>query len=141
MKVRIKKLNPAARMPTRGTAGAGGYDLYSTKSMILYQDQPAKIPTGIAAEIPEGYAGFIITRSSVALGGVHVSMTLIDCDYRGEIFVTATKCAGDSDHANIYAGDRVAQLYVIPLPSLEFEWADELSETARGAGGYGSTGR
>lgn len=55
MKVRIKKLNPAARMPTRGTSGAGGLDLYATKAMMIYQDVPAKIPTGIAIEIPAGH--------------------------------------------------------------------------------------
>lgn len=140
MKIKVKKLHPAARMPTRGTSGAGGLDLYATKAMMIYQDVPAKIPTGIAIEIPAGHAGFIMTRSSTALKGVHISQTLIDSDYRGELFITATKYCGDSDHFNVNVGDRVAQLYIIPLPELELEWADELSETARGASGYGSTG-
>ena len=141
MKIRIKQLHPAARMPARGTAGAGGLDLYAVKDMMFLEGRPTKVPTGIAIEIPAGHAGFIMTRSSTALAGVHVSQTLIDSDYRGELFITATKYCGDSDHFNVYTGDRIAQLYIVPLPGVEFEWADELSETSRGAGGYGSTGR
>lgn len=140
MKVKIKKLHPAARMPTRGTSGAGGLDLYAVKDMMLLEDTPTKVPTGIAIEIPAGHAGFIMTRSSTTLKGVHISQTLIDSDYRGELFITATKYCGDSDHFNVFTGNRIAQLYVIPLPELELEWSDELSETERGTGGYGSTG-
>lgn len=141
MKVKIKKLHPAARMPTRGTSGAGGLDLYAVNDMMLLEDTPTKVPTGIAIEIPAGHAGFIMTRSSTALKGVHISQTLIDSDYRGELFITATKYCGDSDHFNVFTGDRIAQLYVIPLPELELEWSDELSESVRGEDGFGSTGR
>lgn len=141
MKVKIKKLHPATRMPTRQTSGAGGLDLYAVKDMMLLEDTPTKVPTGIAIEIPAGHAGFIMTRSSTALKGVHISQTLIDSDYRGELFITATKYCGDSDHLNVFTGDRIAQLYVIPLPELELEWSDELSETVRGEDGFGSTGR
>ena len=128
MQIRVKKLHPKAKLPTRGTSGAGGLDLYAVKDMMLLEDTPTKVPTGIAIEIPTGHAGFIMTRSSTALKGVHISQTLIDSDYRGELFITATKYCGDSDH-------------FIPLPELELEWSDELSETDRGEGGYGSTGR
>lgn len=141
MKVKIKKLHPAARMPTRQTSGAGGLDLYAVKDMMLLEDTPTKVPTGIAIEIPAGHAGFIMTRSSTALKGVHISQTLIDSDYRGELFITATKYCGDSDHFNVFTGDRIAQLYVIPLPELELAWSDDLSETGRGEDGFGSTGR
>lgn len=141
MKVKIKKLHPAARMPACATSGAGGLDLYAVKDMMLLEDTPTKVPTGIAIEIPAGHAGFIMTRSSTALKGVHISQTLIDSDYRGELFITATKYCGDSDHFNVFTGDRIAQLYVIPLPELELEWSDEPSETDRGEDGFGSTGR
>ena len=116
-------------------------EVQSEQQKVKPESVTAKIPTGIAIEIPAGHAGFIMTRSSTALKGVHISQTLIDSDYRGELFITATKYCGDSDHFNVNVGDRVAQLYIIPLPELELEWADELSETERGTGGYGSTGR
>lgn len=141
MKIKIKKLHPDAKMPTQGTTCAGGYDLYASQGVMLLKDVPTKVPTGIAIEIPEGHAGFIMTRSSTALKGVHVSQTLIDADYRGELFITATKTSGFYDRYDVKIGDRIAQLFVVPLPALEFEWADELSETERGTGSYGSTGR
>lgn len=146
MKIKIKKLRENAVIPHRGTSGAGGVDLYCTEDCILHKGVPTKLPTGLAFEIPEGYAGFIMTRSSTALKHIHVSNTLIDSDYRGEVFVTATHEGqwGTDVYIPCYsvkADDRLAQLYIIPLPELEFEEVDELSETARGAGGYGSTGR
>lgn len=150
MKIKIKKLRENAVIPRRGTNGAGGFDLYCTEDCKLEKDIPTKLSTGLALEIPEGHAGFIMTRSSTALKHVHVSNTLIDSDYRGEVFVTAThegqyvvvgNVCKAVDTYYVKAGDRLAQLYIIPLPEIEFDVVDELSATARGTGGYGSTGR
>lgn len=150
MKIKIKKLRGNAVIPHRGTSGAGGVDLYCTEDCTLWKGVPTKLPTGLAFEIPKGHAGFIMTRSSTALKHVHVSNTLIDSDYRGEVFVTATHeghwegVGGVNGYVDTYcvkAGDRLAQLYIIPLPEIEFEEVNELSETTRGIGGYGSTGR
>ena len=137
MRLRFKKLISGAKLPTRGSAGAGGIDLYCCGGCKLYHNYK-RVPTGIAVEIPTGYVGLLITRSSTALDDIDVSTTVIDSDYRGQLFVTArTKRAG----CELTHGQRIAQLVILPLPHFTPEWADELSATARGTGGYGSTGK
>lgn len=136
MKLKVKALREGAKLPTRGTTGSAGLDLYCSEITML-DERPQRVPTGIAIEIPEGYVGLIQTRSSAALCGVTVFTTVVDSDYRGELFVTA-KYDG---YITYEAGTRLAQLVLLPLPAFEPEWADELSDTARGSGGYGSTGK
>ena len=135
MKLKVKALREGAKLPTRGTTGSAGLDLYCVENTPLTQE-PRKVPTGIAIEIPEGYVGLIQTRSSAALFGITVFTTVVDSDYRGELFVTA-KASGKTVAG---AGSRLAQLVLLPLPVFEPEWAEELSKTERGSGGYGSTG-
>ena len=136
MKLKVKALREGAKLPTRGTELSGGLDLYSDFDGLL-KEYPQKVPTGIAVEIPAGYVGLIQTRSSSALNGIEVFTTVIDADYRGELFITAK-----SHYIKpIDKGQRIAQLVILPLPEFTPEWADELSETARGSGGYGSTGK
>ena len=135
MKLKVKALREGAKLPTRGTELAGGLDLYCHFDVLL-KEYPEKIPTGIAIEIPAGYVGLIQTRSSSALNNIMVFTTVVDADYRGELFITAK-----SDSFRLVTkGQRIAQLVLLPLPMFEPEWADELSETERGTGGYGSTG-
>ena len=135
MKLKVKAMREGAKLPTRGTELAGGLDLYCHGPWPLFTS-PGKIPTGIAVEIPAGYVGLIQTRSSAALKDITVFTTVVDADYRGEIFITAK-----ADRIRpIGKGQRIAQLVLLPLPAFEPEWADELSETERGSGGYGSTG-
>ena len=136
MKLKFKKLHNEANLPTRGTAWAGGLDLYCCGSYEL-NGSYTLIPTGVAVEIPEGYVGLLITRSSTALSGIDVSTTVIDADYRGQLFITAR---AKSVSGKVTHGQRIAQLVILPLPMFEPEWAEELSKTARGSGGYGSTG-
>ena len=137
MRLRFKKITHGAKLPTRGTAGAGGIDHYCCGGCKLYHNYK-RIPTGVAVEIPTGYVGLLITRSSTALNDIDVSTTVIDSDYRGQLFITARsqKACCEVTH-----GQRIAQLVILPLPSFTPEWADELSMTTRGAAGYGSTGR
>lgn len=137
MRLRFKKITHGAKLPTRGTAGAGGIDLYCCGGCKLYHNYK-RIPTGVAVEIPTGYVGLLITRSSTALNDIDVSTTVIDSDYRGQLFITARsqKACCEVTH-----GQRIAQLVILPLPAFTPEWADELSMTTRGAAGYGSTGR
>ena len=137
MKLKFKKVRNEAKLPTRGTAGAGGVDLYCCGSYML-NGSYTLIPTGVAFEIPTGYVGLLITRSSAALNEIDVSTTVIDCDYRGQLFITARAKSGNGE---VTHGQRIAQLVILPLPAFEPEWADELSETVRGSGGYGSTGK
>lgn len=137
MKLKFKKITHGAKLPAQGTAGAGGIDLYCCGSYML-NGSYTLIPTGVAVEIPEGYVGLIITRSSTALNDIDVSTTVIDSDYRGQLFITARTKSGSIE---VTHGQRIAQLVILPLPAFKPEWADELSETARGSGGYGSTGK
>ena len=135
MKLKVKAMREGAKLPTRGTELAGGLDLYCHFDVLL-KEHPEKIPTGIAIEIPAGYVGLIQTRSSSALKGLTVFTTVVDADYRGELVITVKA----DDLTLITQGQRIAQLVLLPLPAFEPEWAEELSETERGTGGYGSTG-
>lgn len=147
--VKTKKLTDDARLPTKGTEGAACFDLYASETVILEsRGGRRKIPTGIAMEIPDGYCGRIYSRSSSFLKGLDVGSLVLDNDYRGEIFVMCGYDAGNTEVERgraetyvIHAGDRVAQIKIERLELTEFEVVEELSNTARGAGGYGSTGR
>lgn len=148
IRVKFKKLHPDARIPAKGTGGAACFDLYAVEDTVLGNRAPRKkVRTGFAIEIPEGYCARIYSRSSSFLKGLDVGSLVCDSDYRGEIFVM---CGYDSSHAaepedyaayRIRKGDRIAQIKLEQLISTEFVEVDELSATARGTGGYGSTGR
>ena len=144
MKVKIKLLDERATLPTYGTDFAAGADLYNL------QGEEVKIPshatvlihTGISLEIPEGYCGLIFARSGLATKrGLAPAnkVGVIDSDYRGEIMVALHNHT--DKEAAIEGGERVAQLAIVPYLKAEFEISDELCDTARGAGGFGSTGR
>ena len=150
MKIKIKRLHPDAKMPTRGTAFAAGFDLYATEETELLYGVPVMVPTGVAFEIPEGYVGVVYSRSSTAKKGIVITPLLVDSDFRGEVFVLANLLSGlgqlpglglYSKPYHVKAGDRIAQMRIEKLIETEYEWAEELSETERGCGGYGSTGR
>lgn len=143
MKVNIKKLNPGAVIPSYGSEFAAGADLHACISgeVSVAPHQTVVIPTGIAMELPVGYAGFIYARSGLAtkrsLAPAN-KVGVIDCDYRGEVKVALLN---HSDIPQTVApGERIAQLVIAPYVTAEFEWAEELSSTVRGSGGFGSTG-
>ena len=160
MQIRFKKLTPAAREPFHGTAFSAGYDLYAASmrrigDTIIYG-------TGMAVEIPHGYFGGVYARSSIYLTGLEMAggVTVVDSDYRGEIFVLFRDLRRSVSEKNALCkflretgqakrihmlrpykiGDRIAQLIVQPYNELDFLLAQSLSSTARGVGGYGSTG-
>ena len=142
MIVRIKKLNENATLPTYGTEYSAGADLYNlNEAVTIPAHKNVLIHTGLSAEIPEGYAGLIYARSGLAskrgLAPAN-KVGVVDADYRGEIMV-ALHNHSDID-ATVDAGERVAQLVVTPFLKVEYQLADELSDTVRGAGGFGSTG-
>ena len=142
MIIRIKKLNENATVPTYGTEYSAGADLYNlNEAVTVPAHKTVLIHTGISAEIPEGYAGLIYARSGLAskrgLAPAN-KVGVVDADYRGEIMV-ALHNHSDID-ATVDAGERVAQLVVTPFLKVEYQLADELSDTVRGAGGFGSTG-
>ncbi len=141
MKIRFKKLDNRAIPPTYGTEYSAGADLYSIDGTEIPAGQTLLIHTGIAAEIPEGYCGLIFARSGLATKrGLAPAnkVGVIDADYRGEIMVALHNHGTDS--AKIAAGERIAQLAIIPFLKAEYEECEELSETVRGEGGFGSTG-
>ena len=143
MKVRIKKLNENAVIPTYAKDGDAGMDLVAT-SIISTTSTQITYGIGLALEIPKGFVGLIFPRSSVRKTRLMLSncVGVIDSGYRGELQATFNKINQDSVSENDYkVGDRIAQIMIIPHPSIEFEEADELSDTERGDGGFGSTGK
>ena len=143
MKIRIKKLRKDAKLPTYGTEYSAGADLYNLdEAVTIPASKTVLIHTGVALEIPEGYCGLIFARSGLAskrgLAPAN-KVGVIDADYRGEIMV-ALHNHSDAD-ATVEAGERIAQLAIVPFLKAEFDECDELSDTVRGAGGFGSTGK
>ena len=142
-KLRVKKLYPSAQIPQRGSQYASGFDLFACierDGSILVGRCPKLISTGIALEIPPGYDVQVRPRSGLSSKGVGVAFGTIDSDYRGEIMVTMY-LFGDYSSFKINHGDRIAQLVIGRLADVSVEEVEELSETKRGAGGHGSTGR
>lgn len=144
MKLNVKKLNENAVVPTRGTDKSVGYDLYACvdNDVTIKAHSTVKIGTGLAIEIPEGYGGFIFARSGLACKeGLAPAnkVGVIDPDYRGE-FIVALHNHTDADHV-VVPNERIAQLAILPFLIVEFNEVDCISETTRGDGGFGSTGK
>lgn len=140
MNVNIKLIHPRARLPTYAKPGDAGADLHAVESVRLRYGEPVVIPFGFAMELPEGYEAQIRPRSSMSKSGIYVATGTVDSGYRGIVGATLTliKPGGDFE---IYIGDRVAQMVVCPVTKASFRIAKELSVTARGEGGFGSSGR
>ena len=144
MLVKIKKLKETAIIPTRGSLSSAGYDLYACleSSVIIHPGQTIKISTGLAMELPEGYVGLIYARSGLACKkGLAPAnkVGVIDADYRGEIMVALHNHS--SEPVTVENGERISQLVITPFLQVAFNETDELSDTVRGEGGFGSTGR
>ena len=144
MELRIKKLDERAITPTYGTEYSAGADLYALADadITIPAGKTVLIHTGLSLEIPEGYAGLIFARSGIATKrGLAPAnkVGVIDADYRGECMVSLHNHS-DKDEV-IASGERVAQLVIVPFLKAEFVECDELSETVRGSGGFGSTGK
>ena len=142
--MRIKFLNDRAQMPTNGSKYAAGYDLYAANEnpVIVYPGTCEKIGTGLAMEIPVGFFGAIFARSGLATKqGLRPAncVGVIDSDYRGEVIVAIHNDSNES--RQIAPGERIAQLVLLPYGIVDcFEVVDELEDTDRGEGGFGSTG-
>ena len=143
MKVKIKKLKDTAVIPTYGTDFSAGADLYNADGEITVEPHSTVfVHTGLSAEIPEGFCGLVFARSGLACKrGLAPAnkVGVIDSDYRGEIMVALHNHADTP--ATVLAGERVAQLVITPFLKAEFELSEDLSDTVRGEGGFGSTGR
>ena len=144
MKVKIKKLNENATIPTYGSPYAAGADLYACidGTEAISPSETKLIKTGLAIELPIGYAAFIYARSGLAskrgLAPAN-KVGVVDCDYRGEIMVALHNHSDKIQ--SIEPGERIAQMVIAPYITAEFEESEALSDTVRGEGGFGSTGK
>jgi len=140
MKVKIKRLHPMATIPSYAKTGDAGLDLTVTEVESLgYPEYRFKF--GVSVEIPAGYVGLLFPRSSIYKTGMSFTnaVGVIDSGYRGEI-MAIMRDQGDYRTIGYHVGQKAAQLIIIPYPQIEFEEVDRLSESERGAGGYGSSG-
>ena len=142
--IKVKKLRPGAHLPTYGTEFSAGADLYACleEPVTIAPGETKKIPTGLSMEIPIGCAGLIYARSSLGTKqGLAPAnkVGVVDSDYRGEFMIFLHNHGSQTQ--TVSHGDRVAQLLVTPVFTPGFEEADELTDTVRGAGGFGSTGK
>ena len=142
--IAVKKLDERAVLPTYGSEFSAGADLYALldEEIVIGVGETKLVRTGLAMEIPEGYAGLIYARSGLAskrgLAPAN-KVGVVDADYRGEVMVALHNHS--TVEQTISAGERIAQLVVTPFLKATFEEADELNETVRGEGGFGSTGK
>jgi dUTP pyrophosphatase len=147
MEINIKRLNEHAVIPTYGSKEAAGADLYAlvhndTNIVEILPHETAFIGTGLSMEIPEGYVGLVYARSGLACKqGLAPAnkVGVIDSDYRGEIMVALHNQSNETKM--ITTGDRIAQLIVQPVQQFTFNEVDELNDTERSGGGFGSTGK
>ena len=140
--IRFQKLHPEAQLPSRAQPGDAGLDLRSVADVQVAPGERAMVPTGLAVAIPEGHAGLVLPRSGLASRqGLTLANSpgLIDSGYRGEVMCAVVNL--DREHpVHISSGDRIAQLVVVPVDMSEAQWAETLTDTERGTGGFGSTG-
>ena len=140
--VPVKRLDETLDMPAYAYVGDAGLDLRSAEDIVLKPFERKLVSCGIAIAIPEGYAGFVMPRSGLAIKhGISIvnSPGLIDSNYRGEIKAILVNLDPNDDF-QIKHGDRIAQLVILEVPPVTLEEVDELSQTTRGAGGFGSSG-
>jgi dUTP pyrophosphatase len=136
--LKFKKLHPAAKLPTRGSQHAAGLDLHSIEDITITAGKRAVVKTGLSVAIPLGFYGRVAPRSGLAVDyGIDVLAGVIDADYRGEIICILINHGELSVH--IEAGRRVAQLVIESIITPQPAWADNLDETERGSGGFGSS--
>lgn len=140
MILKIKKLRADARIPSYAHPWDAGMDIYSCEDKKLLPQEQANISTGIAMEIPDGYVGLVWDKSGLsAKHGLKTLAGVIDAGYRGEVFIIMANVGNDAH--TFKKGEKIAQMLIQKIEQPEFKEVDELSETSRGTGGFGSTGK
>jgi deoxyuridine 5'-triphosphate nucleotidohydrolase len=138
--INFTRLHPDATLPTRGSERSAGLDLYSCVEVTLGPGEFKPVNTGVAVAIPEGFYGRVAPRSGLAFKhAIDTLAGVVDSDYRGEIVCILINHGPEAFALKV--GDRIAQMVIEAIIRPEPKWADQLEETARGAGGFGSTGR
>lgn len=141
VKIPLRRLDPDLPIPRHARTGDAGVDLYAREAVVLAPGERRLVPTGVAVAIPDGHAGIVTPRSGLALRwgiGIVNAPGVVDSGYRGELAIILINLG--SEPVPIERGDRIAQLLVVPVSSLEFEPVEDLEESDRGAAGFGSTG-
>jgi dUTP pyrophosphatase len=141
LRVKLQRLTPAARKPKKGPEGAAYYDLYAAQDAKVYPGRTRAVTTGWNIEVPFGWFLDIRPRSGMALKGVTVNNApgTVDADFRGELMIILHNHS--SDDWDVKVGDRIAQCALMPVVECDFVIRGKLSQTKRGTGGYGSTGK
>lgn len=141
MRIRVKKISPGARLPAYSHPGDAGMDLFAAEEVVLGAGEVKAVPTGVRMAIPEGYVGLIWDKSGISLQGVHRLAGVVDAGYRGEVMVVMANL-GKKPYV-FKQGQKVAQMLIQPVQAVEVidVGDDELDETPRGEGGFGSTGQ
>lgn len=141
MNIKLLRVSPNAKLPTKGTKGSAYYDLYAAEDVYLLSGGIWLVTTGWNIEVPEGWFLDIRPRSGLATKGITINNSPgdVDADYRGELKIILINLSGAA--YVIHTGDRIAQCALMPIVESVFTEVSKLSETARGEGGYGSTGR
>jgi dUTP pyrophosphatase len=143
VEILVQRLDDGLPPPERAHPGDAGFDLRSTVDLVLAPGERALVPTGVAVAIPHGFAGLVQPRSGLAARhgvGIVNAPGLIDSGYRGEIKVIAINL-DRTEPFEIHRGDKIAQIVFYPVPEAKLREVDELPESERGAGGFGSSGR
>ena len=138
LNVKVKRIHAAARLPERGSNWSAGADLFCLEAFTLQPRERKSVPTGVAVEIPPGWYGRVAPRSGLAARhGIDTLAGVVDADYRGELLVLIVNTSDTS--VSFGAGERIAQLVIERAAVCNYVWVDELSDSERGAGGFGST--
>ena len=139
-KIKVVRVHDEARLPQYAHDGDAAFDLFSTKTMVFRSGTAHSVPTGIKLEIPNGYAGLIWAKTGLAIKhGLKVLGVVIDSGYRGEVMVGMTNLT-DNEYS-LEKGEKIAQMIIQKVEQAVIEEVEELSETKRGEGGFGSTGK
>ena len=139
MKLKVKKMSPDAKLPLYGHKGDAGMDLFSSLEYVLPKGEVFAVPTGIQIEIPKGYVGLIWDKSGVSLKGAHRLAGVVDAGYRGEVKVVMINW-GQAPFF-IEKGMKIAQLLIQAVEDAEIVEVEDLDDSSRGEGGFGSTGK
>jgi len=138
MVIRVSRIQKDARLPEYSHPGDAGLDLFSLEEVVVEKGEVKPVPTGIRMAIPDGYVGLIWDKSGISLKGVHRLAGVIDAGYRGEIRVVMVNLGSES--FLVKKGMKIAQLLIQPVETMEVVESENLDETSRGKGGFGSTG-
>ena len=136
--LKVKRIHPEAKLPSYGHVGDAGLDLFSVADHDLAPGEVYSVPTGIQVAIPEGHVGLVWDKSGISLQGIHRLAGVVDAGYRGEVRVVLINLSGEA--FSVRRGMKIAQMLVQPVASVGIVETDELDDTSRGEGGFGSTG-